>query len=137
MLDKDFMEIKRSMETLKRQIKTSMDNYKREGFENQHAYRQLENFERELDSQIYDIEKLTKETRYGKLTLRDTDGRYEIYERYFTSGSPIEVETEEDGWCMGRVESRHEDGKCIYYFLNYDGSNVDLAEGMHVRVRIG
>ncbi|ETJ17544.1 hypothetical protein Q604_UNBC18757G0001 [human gut metagenome] len=83
------------------------------------------------------MEYMQKETKEYTLKLRN-DGRYETNDasHYFTSGSRIEVNINDIGWCTGRVECRHEDNRAIYYFLNNEADNVDLSEGMRIRLRV-
>lgn len=134
MLDEDFLRIKSELEKLNGMIEHSLDNYKREGFENNRVYEYLERKSEYIDDISKEIKYFSCETIQGNLTLR-TGERYEIpgTEYYFTSGSRIEVLLD-NKWCIGRVECRHDD-RPIYYFLNDDGENVDLYEGMTVRTR--
>lgn len=137
MIDKDFIEIENEARELKVLIKRALDNYKREGFENNHIYNKLENhFSEEVNDLVKYMEYIQKETKEYTLKLRN-DGRYETNDEshYFTSGSSIEVYSDNVGWCTGRVECRHEDDRSIYYFLNNEDDNVDLFEGMKIRLR--
>ncbi|WP_270545599.1 DUF5348 domain-containing protein [Clostridium butyricum] len=137
MIDKDFIEIENEARELKVLIKRALDNYKREGFENNHIYNKLENhFSEEVNDLVKYMGYIQKETKEYTLKLRN-DGRYETNDEahYFTSGSSIEVYIDNVGWCTGRVECRHDDDRSIYYFLNNEDDNVDLFEGMKIRLR--
>ena len=134
MLDNDFIEIKGQLKKVNEMMEKSLKNYKREGFENKKVYHELEHYSEKIEDMIEFIKYMSRETVEDRLSLR-ADGRYEINSTtYFTSGSSIEVYIDGE-WCLGRVESRHDSGKAIYYFLNNDGNNIDLYEGLRVRVR--
>lgn len=138
MIDDDFKGIKQQAKELRRTIEKALENYKREGFENNHIYHELEvRYSENLDDLVRYIDYMQKPVKEYTLKLRN-DGRYETDDGsdYFTSGSSIEVYINEVGWCTGRVECRHKDNRAIYYFLNDDDKNVDLFEGMQVRIRL-
>ena len=138
MIDNDFIEINREAKKLSRLIEKALKNYKREGFENNHIYHELEvRYNENLDDLVRYIDYMQRPVKVYTLKLRN-DGRYETDDEscYFTSGSSIEVYIDNEiGWCTGRVECRHEDNRAIYYFLNDDDDNIDLFEGMKIRIR--
>lgn len=138
MVDNDFEKIKQQAKELRANIEKALENYKREGFENNRIYYELEiRYSENLDDLVRYIDYMQKPTKEYTLKLRN-DGRYETDDEscYFTSGSSIEVYiNNEIGWCIGRVECRHEDNRAIYYFLNHDDKNIDLFEGMKIRIR--
>lgn len=138
MVDKDFIKIKDQVDYLVGLIDSSMNNYERDGFENQKIYRRLEDFQGSLESLSEFIKYMNKKPIVGHLQQIE-GGKYECPEAdvHFSCGSRMEafVQTEYDDeptWCSGRVEHQTDGG---YYFLNYDGDNVFLYEGMKVRVR--
>lgn len=137
MVNNDFKKIKQQANELSDSIETALENYKREGFENKHIYNELElRYSESLKDLVRYIEYMQKTTKEYTLVLRN-DGRYETDDGscYFTSGSNIEVYIDEVGWCIGHVECRHEDDKAIYYFSNDDDKNIDLFEGIKIRIR--
>ena len=138
MIDNDFAQINIEAEKLSRLIKKALDNYKRKGFENKKIYNELElRYSENINDLVDCISYFQKEVKEFTLKLR-SDGRYETNDEsyYFTSGSKIEVYVDDEiGWCIGRIECRHDNGKPIYYFLNDDDKNIDLYEGMKIRIR--
>lgn len=137
MVDNDFVKIKQQAKELRNSIEKALENYKREGFENNRIYQELEvRYSENLDDLVRYIDYMQKPVKEYRLKLRN-DGRYETDDgsNYFTSGSSIEVYINDVGWCTGRVECRHENSRAIYYFLNNDGKNIDLFEGMRIRIR--
>lgn len=138
MVDNDFIKIKQQAKELRANIEKALENYKREGFENNRIYHELEiRYSENLDDLVRYIDYMQRPVKEYALKLRN-DGRYETNDGsdYFTSGSCIEVYIDNEiGWCTGRVECRHEDNRAIYYFLNDDDKNIDLFEGMRIRMR--
>ena len=61
MVDKDFMKIKDQVDYLVSLIDSSMNNYERDGFENQKVYRRLEDFQGNLESLSEFIKYMNKE----------------------------------------------------------------------------
>lgn len=138
MIDKDFIEIQRQIESLILSIDKATDNYDRKGFENNKVYSVIENMMGDLERARQTIYYMSKIPTVGHLVMNE-NGRYECPEAdyTYTSGSRMEAyvkpdEDEESQWCIGRVEHDNDRG---YYFMNNDGNNVFLHEGMKVRVR--
>lgn len=85
------------------------------------------------------IEYFKRPTEEGYL-IQNKNGRFEMNDREFTSGSSIEVYLKKDpknnieeGWYSGRVEYTHRDNQEGYYFF---GANKPfLTEGMKARIR--
>lgn len=74
------------------------------------------------------VETLTKTRVEGRIHKANND-RFRLGEHEFTSGSYIEVYSDEDGWEFGRVEHSQEYGG--YYFYNVSGyGGFALRNGM-------
>ena len=138
MVDKDFMNIKDQVDYLIKLIDISMNNYNRNDFENKHVYYKLEGLQSDLDCISEYIKYMNTVPVEGYLVELDNE-KYECPEAdmRYSCGSQMEAyikpyEDEEPMWCIGRVEHDTDKG---YYFLNYEGDNVVLYEGMKVRVR--
>lgn len=85
---------------------------------------------KKLDAVNRQLKYLDKEVTINGYLVKNSDGRWEIEGsyHYYTSGSPIEFfYTEENEWCISRVEY-HED----YYIVGYKDLNM---YGLQVRVR--
>ena len=139
MIDRDFLEIKYKIKELAQMIDKSMNNYKRDSFENKKIYSLLEVLQEDLDSATCDMAYYIKTATESKLRKR-SDGRYETSDEAvcYTSGTRIEalVYDEYEGkevWHQGIVEYKHSKGE--YYFQNNDVDDVPLHNGMYVRYR--
>lgn len=137
MLDRDILIMTSLAEVLRDRAQVVIDNFKDKEFENIQAFKNLEVLNENISEYLKAIEYLKKETIEGTLNEKN-DGRFEIdgTDIYFTCGSSIEVYNESlKAWNIGKVEGRSENGKGVYYFMNHDDDNMDLKNGMRVRIR--
>ena len=109
-------------------------------FENQKAYRIIENLlEKTLDAEetikrlsLQAIEGKLEEQSHGKFRLITNNGNSIGYE--LSCGSYLEVFSFGE-WYVGRVEHKTTNGKKGYYFCNNDLEHPFLYTGMVARVR--
>lgn len=149
MIDKDLLLFEEKLRSLHKYIVNILDDYKRVGFENNKLYRVVEGHREELENTLDKFKRYKKDTLEGVLYLQD-DGRFAIEGTniYFTCGDYIEVyneyaENDIDLWLPGTIEGKfkyNKDGYYVnyYYFNSFDDveKNIDLYEGMRVRVRV-
>lgn len=134
-MDIDILEFKDKIESLRNKAEKILDNYKREGFDNQRAYKEIEWFVEHLDDCIRSLKYYSKPTIQGELRKKN-NGRFELIpiKHEFCSGYDIEILID-DEWCVGSVEYTHGEPEG-YYFKNTEGKNEMLKNGMIARIRI-
>lgn len=134
-MDQKYLELKDKISYLKNEIQYLLnEDIDFNIWENNKAYRTIENLESKLELVEERLSYLSKNAEVGYLYL-DEGERYKMNDQTLLSGTHIEMLIN-DEWDEGRVESRYIDNKVTYYFLNYDNENIDLDENLKIRIRI-
>lgn len=131
-MDNNYLEAIKTLESTSATLDRILDKASCQSFEDIKAYKVLERVIEKVEDSISDLKYFSKDLIYGTLYKLD-NGKYAINEDYyFSCGYDIEVYNESDQeWQVGKVEYTGND----YYFLNYDGNNLGLCEGLKIRIR--
>ncbi|WP_411678729.1 DUF5348 domain-containing protein [Clostridium thailandense] len=137
-MDKQYTNSIFILEKAKREIEHIINTSETKSFDDKKAQQILSGAIENIESSVLEIKHFSKDTKQGSL-YKLSNGKWAFdteYEKeiYFSCGYPAEIFNEkENQWDSGRIE--HTNGE--YYFFNYDERNLELYEGMLVRVRVG
>jgi hypothetical protein len=139
-MDTNYLEAVEVIQSTRVNLEKLIIKTNEKGFENDKAYRSIENLLSEFETVIDTIDYYSRPSKEGYL-IKNSDGVFEIeyingrskYPLY--CGNDIEILINGDGWKAGKIENTLKDN-IGYYFYNEEPENHALYNGMKVRLRV-